>query len=989
MSSVERPQGQHKKFWQATSRYGLIHTAKQHNLSNPSSRCLVVYVHGLFGDAGSTWGEMPRWVLENACLDLDVISFSYPSKVWQRSSIAQAAYHLHTWLETEYVGCRNVIFVTHSTGGLVVKHLLNQGFPSLDQQNEHHGFDYASSSSIWMRTRRVINIAVPHWGGTLAMTILTSVVYPLFYCLSAPLLLLTKVLTQGGKDWGKNRIITGLSWKNRWLRQLDIQFSTHLEKSKGMGFPAPLVDEICAESDQSVATLKYRSIEQVYVRGTHKSVKIPNRSNAPIVGLVANIIGKYPTDVSLAIVDQSLARIDKVNKAASISSLIGIGQMNESEPGGEMQAVPLDCISGSQQAVCHFVKESVSKCGDGLKQRLIIGATGVGKSAVMRALAWDFGCSYLSDPAKHPLPLFVPLQQATILTQSTKAYSWESMWAWWLEWAHTLIPHEATIFPWLEQKFKNDAVVVLIDGVDDLLVNHPEIGFSTFIDALNEAAVRYAANARFTVILSLRKDIHGLRNLVRDPRAIFEILPLSRQQAIRKFPNASGWLSSVRDSPVLEQILTPLVLSHYQPAVGKQPLSPAITQTSILSEVIESFLMRSGLMSIRTEDDCLVELDQLIAALEVIAWLFFYKSRGDISIGQVAQEAGALEARWRMNVGKGLQAKDGTCLAAGCRLLENVQVCNTLLKRTVFISTGPDRFRFVHRSWQELLVARFFVDAIRDHWFDELANAKLYSGIYRIAGELYQGESLTEGQVKTALDVWRRTDHRYITGNLIGFLSWTTTPVDTQAIPRLLNELENLDALSRIILIGGLGYRLLVDDKTDSARSDLRRYLLPKLNELSSLDTGLLEDPVASNLAWCYQKAFAALFGAKQPLGSSPNLGFDEEHTLKALPMISDTSDDIVSLDDQSRTLQRALLTPVLDTFSHPKFVIRAVHYLYYLVAAKQHNVLDHAASQELALLLLPGCDFEHIVRSFDPVPELQELYDRCQTVYERLENSW
>ncbi len=146
-------------------------------------------------------------------------------------------------------------------------------------------------------------------------------------------------MTQGGKGWGKNQIITGLNRNNRWLRQLDTQFFTHLEESNELGFPTPLVNEICAESDQSVPTLKNRLVEQVYVRGTHKTVKIPNRSNAPIVDLVAHIISKYPTDVSLAIVDKSLARIDEVNKAASISSLIGVGRLSESEQAGEAQAI--------------------------------------------------------------------------------------------------------------------------------------------------------------------------------------------------------------------------------------------------------------------------------------------------------------------------------------------------------------------------------------------------------------------------------------------------------------------------------------------------------------------------------------------------------------------------------------------------------------------------------------------------------------------------
>ncbi len=988
MSSVERLQGHHADFWQTTSRYGLIHTAEQGWATNPSSLCLIVYVHGLFGDAETTWGDMPRWVLDSAAVDLDVISFHYPSKFWQRCSIAQAAYDLETWLKTEYAEYRHIIFVTHSTGGLVVKHLLNQGFSSTNSRVELERSSQTSSAQVWTRTRRVINIAVPHRGGTRAMTILSSVVYPLFYCLAAPLLLLVKVLTQGGKDWGRNQIITRLRRKHRRLLHMDHQFHAYWQESKDAGLPTPVVTDICAESDQSVA-VSDRSIEPIYVRGTHKSVKIPKRSKGPIVGIVSEIIKRYPTDVSLAIVDKSLTRIQEVNRAASISSLIGIDQSERPQDLYASAKRDSGWITGSQRLVCNRLRESVSQEGAELKQLLLVGSAGVGKSTVMRALAWQLSCCFLSDPRSVPLPLFIPLQQATLSTQSVTAYSWESMWTWWLQWAHSLSAHDTTTIEWLEQKFQNDSVIVIIDGVDDFLVNHPEIGFSTFTEVLHCVLDRYALNNRFKVIVSLRKDTHGLRTLIRNPKAVFEILPLSRTQAIQQFPQSSEWLSSIRDTSVLQQIMTPLVLSHYQPSVDSRSTDQAITQTSILSAVLENYIIESKLAGVWVADSNVAELEHLVTALGIIAWFMFFKSRGDISLDELIQEVGAFKKRLQGFVEESRYSSGSPRLETGYSLLENIQIRITLLKRTIFISTGPDRFRFIHRTWQELLVARFLTDSIKDYGFNELANAKMYSGIYRVAGELYQGESITDTHVKVALDAWRKTGQRYISGNLIGFLSWTTTPIDFQAIQLLLDELENLDELSRSILIGGLGYRLLVNNDKDSARSDIRRCLLPKLKKFSRCSKVRLSDPVVASLAWCYQKAFAVLFGARQPTEISPALGFGYEHTSIVLPIISSTVEDRYSLDDRSRALQRALLTPILDTFNHPMFMIRAVHYLYYLVVAKQYNVLDHVASQELELLLQPGCEFEGLVTAFDSVPELQNLYIRCQKVYDQLENSW
>jgi hypothetical protein len=42
--------------------------------------------------------------------------------------------------------------------------------------------------------------------------------------------------------------------------------------------------------------------------------------------------------------------------------------------------------------------------------------------------------------------------------------------------------------------------------------------------------------------------------------------------------------------------------------------------------------------------------------------------------------------------------------------------------------------------------------------------------------------------------------------------------------------------------------------------------------------------------------------------------------------------------------------------------------------------------SQELPQLLAPGCRFENIIASFTVVPELLELYRRCQDLYKKLE---
>jgi len=45
--------------------------------------------------------------------------------------------------------------------------------------------------------------------------------------------------------------------------------------------------------------------------------------------------------------------------------------------------------------------------------------------------------------------------------------------------------------------------------------------------------------------------------------------------------------------------------------------------------------------------------------------------------------------------------------------VERRETCAVILQRTVFVSTGHDTVRFIHWSWEEFLLARYFVFCLR------------------------------------------------------------------------------------------------------------------------------------------------------------------------------------------------------------------------------------------------------------------------------------
>ncbi|NEQ06518.1 MAG: hypothetical protein F6K37_11405 [Moorea sp. SIO4E2] len=138
-----------------------------HQDSLPSAD--IVFVHGLGGDARSTWHPKekrddddfwPVW-LENDQPGLNIWSFGYNAKAtnWKSNSsmpLFDQASNLLDCLDSRDLGKRPLVFITHSLGGLLVKKMLN----SANNFVKHQG--------IIEQTKGVIFLATPHTGSDLA-----------------------------------------------------------------------------------------------------------------------------------------------------------------------------------------------------------------------------------------------------------------------------------------------------------------------------------------------------------------------------------------------------------------------------------------------------------------------------------------------------------------------------------------------------------------------------------------------------------------------------------------------------------------------------------------------------------------------------------------------------------------------------------------------------------------------------------------------------
>ncbi|MGH8582434.1 MAG: hypothetical protein ACREWG_06505 [Gammaproteobacteria bacterium] len=972
-------------FWTRSTDYGVVHTPPRGN-SDSGSNLLLVFAHGIFGDSRRTWGRMPEWVLERAGVDVTVASYAYPSRLLDRTSVRQAADDLKTWLETDFADHRHLVFFTHSTGGLVVKQMLRRSYAALGAALEKGELDRMALGSVWWRARRVVNIAVPHSGGARLQTYTSGFVYRyVFYPLVAPLLRAVRFVTQGGKDWGRNEIITALRWRNPWLLALESEFLAQIAAAGRHGLPAPIVHDIFAKSDLSVPLRAVEGEREIYFRGTHGSVKVPKQPDAPVITVAAAFVTRYGTDPVLDLADKTLERIAEVNRATQTRELIGADPSTPQD-----QPVPASVASampGTQQDICDLVVRKLAGESELPRRLVVTGIAGVGKSTVTRMIAWRLARDYLAGPgASTPFPLLIPMQQIT-LSEPVGEQFWDRLLTWWSDWTHSLYPNRTLDPRVLHEAFARRASVVILDGLDDFLVNHPTIGFSFLVDALRGVTSRYGRNGRFAILAAVRSGLHGIERLVTAPKDLYEVLRLSATQAQQAFPACTGWLPRIRDPALLELVSTPLVLSSFEPDAETLSDGRFLTPAYVLEQTLRTLLRRSQLTDLRRDGGAHLEIDELLGALTLIAWVFFVKHRGEMDIGVMRQEVETVRARWEGYFAAKAQSQEGREPVSGFRLLEDGATCNAIMQRSVFIATGASRIRFAHRSWQELLLARYFVLCLKWGYVEDFGSTAFNSTIYRMAGQCFRGETLTEERVEAVLEAWRKTGNTYITGNVIAFLAWTQTAIEPRAIQLILEALPRFEALSRIVLIAGWGYRVLADVPGDASVVDLRRALLPVLRALSG-SVREPHDPVAVSLAWCYQKAFAALFGTPAPESPWPAIGFSDEETRAALPMICTLQDGKTLLDTRSRSLQLAFLVPILDAYHDPKLAIRALHYLYYLVVARKHGVHVFELSQELPQLLEPGCRLERIIESFTWVPELLDLYRACQTVHRQLESA-
>jgi protein SERAC1 len=147
----------------------MSHLEKICGTENPNRRGDVVFVHGLNGDAITTWhpeGQPERFwpnCIGKDLPDVGIWSVGYPVNAfeWRGSTmpLADRAVNIIKSFHTNSVGTnRPIVFITHSMGGLLVKEMLRKATDSSVSEGE----------GLAENTRGVVFLSTPHSGSDLA-----------------------------------------------------------------------------------------------------------------------------------------------------------------------------------------------------------------------------------------------------------------------------------------------------------------------------------------------------------------------------------------------------------------------------------------------------------------------------------------------------------------------------------------------------------------------------------------------------------------------------------------------------------------------------------------------------------------------------------------------------------------------------------------------------------------------------------------------------
>lgn len=622
---------------------------------------------------------------------------------------------------------------------------------------------------------------------------------------------------------------------------------------------------------------------------------------------------------------------------------------------------------------------------------VVTGDAGVGKSTVLRRLTRKLSGDYLEAPdGDVPLPVFIPLYFVTLESERLQRLDspavphkgemlHDLLLDWWCHWLESFTYAGAMRRDWLVRRLQTEPTLVILDGADEFLTNHPALGPADVRMLLHYMATSYAQNQRLSIVLGVRSSQPSLLSMASGSRYVYEILRLTPAQAETYFPAARDWVTSIQDAQVKGLLLTPLLLAHLDSRVSLPVPNQPATRAEILERVLLTIVEQSGLPRLLRPGQEPAESAQWVLALMLVAWRLFARLRGEIFVGKLQEEAHEAIAAWEYHLDRSDSRRQARHLLSSFALLCDSQACDALIRRTVLYPSGQDEVRFIHREWQDFLTSKYLAECVRWRYVDELGHRAFTLPTFMTAGE-FLGKLRVE--VELVREVERRTQEtgqQLIHANFCALLGNSQTPMSGPAMDLIFGDLRRMAPLSRLVTIASFGSRVLKSASGDPCAIDLRRQIVSAFTETAQ-DEGI--DRFYRSQAWCYLKAFHDALGTPAPELPWPGLGEHEEDERAALELICDLRKSPPEVTPRHRSLQIAWLQIQSMIVLAPHRPISAAHYLYTIVVARRHRVHIAEVSQDLPMIFADSSPMAKAYREYTLVPEAWTIFQRCRDLF-------
>lgn len=1018
-------------FWSEAIGSGLLHRA---DVNSPAfcPDLLFVYIHGIGGDKAETWGEFPESVLKQLKLDADVFSFGFNSKPYHSISVGVAADELWSELRNHFSDRRHLVFIVHSTGGLIIRDMLRKCVKPTLQRFDSNQMAPADAPQLALCIRSIIYLDTPHLGGELLLSWGAALLYLPLALVLGPLLYVFGLLRRSKQNYGVNYIVFQLMSRNSWLKRLRKDHKNVLVELEKRGLPGPHEFEILARVRTTIATdpndysavpganggidkLGAAGLPLTTVPSDHtgmKRIQIGGTSGEDVdrlrggpararivedVGtgrICAVLLRKYRRTPAHIVCERTIHRLLTNNKNRVIF-LLRDPDIGEGGDGKYSQA-------GCYDELTRRISQS-----DRVQRLVVTGGLGVGKTAVLRYALRELARESLRSATEMPiLPLYYTLKEADIQSNWRQPASTRDGMTLWLK----LVDSFASKFSafagvpgliassWIDQELRRRPAVLFLDGIDEFLMVNPTLDLVDVRKMLDALVTRYGENRRLTIICGVRSTTPDIQMLADNRRSIFYLRAQSRSEIESLYPGMVSVFARVEDDKSRGLLCNPLVAADV--SVVQNAPRHISTSAEVLALALRARIENSPLVTDVLDDDGeRIPYERWLAALIFIAWRFYENFRGNIDLATLAKEATAALPMWRDLRECTRRTAESVWLYEGIELVRDERKLDALISSSIFElaldARESSRYRIEHQEYLDYLAAYFLAYCIWHDRFAAYGSRGFLPNNLRLAGQVLMAKNgeVDENTIDLAACATQKLNQRFILGNLGAMLGYSPVPMTGPAVMRLFNELApskpNVNPALRQALLGGLIARAwsaaasrdtekATPRDGDTSAQDILLVAYERLPEFLSRPDHV--NPVTRSMVWCYCKVLAGL--NKMPALETPwpKPIMNDEFLDCALVIVDESPDG--SIGNDSRAFQHAFLS-VQEIAIHDHYRrIAAIHYMISLVATVVHSRHLPIVGSEVRRLLGPGSDYERAMRD---VPELPELVQIIQMLREKL----